>query len=65
MYSWGPCVGVRWAMALIGDTKQAMGEGKSGPVENRTNRTSSYGLYHNSDTSDTKDTLTSSDKVWY
>ena len=31
--AWGPCVGVRRAMALIGDAKQATGEGKSGPVE--------------------------------
>ena len=33
--AWGPCVGVSWAMALIGDAKQAMGEGKSGPVETK------------------------------
>ena len=26
-------MGVRRAMVLIGDAKQAMGEGKSGPVE--------------------------------
>ena len=31
--AWGPCVGVRRATALIGDTKQATSEGKSGPVE--------------------------------
>ena len=29
----GHCVGVRRAMALIGGAKQAMGEGKNGPVE--------------------------------
>ena len=29
----GPCMGVRGVMVLIGDTKQAMSEGKSGPVE--------------------------------
>ena len=30
---WEPCVGVRRAMALIGNAKQATSEGKSGPVE--------------------------------
>ena len=30
---WGPCMGVRWAMVLIGNAKQATSEGKSGPVE--------------------------------
>ena len=29
----GHCVGVRQAMALIGNARQAMSEGKSGPVE--------------------------------
>ena len=37
-------MGVHQALALFGDTKQAMGEGKSGPVElNRTNQTGGYG----------------------
>ena len=31
--AWGPCVGVRRAMALTGDAKQATSEGRSGPVE--------------------------------
>ena len=31
--AWGPRVGVHRAVALIGHAKQAMGEGKSGPVE--------------------------------
>ena len=31
--AWGPCVGARQAMVLIGDTKQATSEGESGPVE--------------------------------
>ena len=31
--AWGPCMGVRRAMALFGDAKQATGEGKSGLVE--------------------------------
>ena len=29
----GPCMGVHRAIALLGDAKQAMSEGKSGPVE--------------------------------
>ena len=29
----GPSVGLHRAMALIGDTKQAKSEGKSGPIE--------------------------------
>ena len=29
----GPCVGLRQPMALIGNPKQATGDGKSGPVE--------------------------------
>ena len=33
LWGWGPCVGVRRAMALIGNAKQATSEGKSGPVE--------------------------------
>ena len=31
----GHCVGVRQAMALVGDAMQATSEGKSGPVETR------------------------------
>ena len=34
----GPCVGVRQAIALIGDTRQAMSEGKSGLIETRLTR---------------------------
>ena len=36
-------MGVCRALALFGDAKQAMGEGKSGPVANRTNWTGGYG----------------------
>ena len=31
--AWEPCMGVHQAMALTGDAKQAMSEGKSGLVE--------------------------------
>ena len=34
----GGLVGVHQAMALIGDTKQVMSEGKNGPVETRLTR---------------------------
>jgi len=33
--AWGHCVSVRRPLALIGDTRQATSEGKSGPVETR------------------------------
>ena len=33
LYAWRPCMGVHWAMVLIGDTKQAMSERKSDLVE--------------------------------
>ena len=33
VYVCWPCVGIRWAMVLISDTKQAMSEGKSGPAK--------------------------------
>ena len=32
-HAWSPCVGIHQVMALIGDAKQAMSEGKSGLVE--------------------------------
>ena len=35
-------MGVHQAKALIGDAKQAMGEGQSGPVKDQTNRACGY-----------------------
>ena len=43
--AWSLCVGIPWVMALIGDTKQAMSEGKGGPVESRLTRQAPTNLY--------------------
>ena len=39
------CVGIRQAMTLIGNARQATGEGKSGPVETGLNGPAATALY--------------------